>query len=428
MIKKYKNFLLNLAFSITAKNTYFVFVGNSLSLVFAFIYTILLVRMLSLSDWGYYSTLFTLMLLLSDVSDIGIGTSLSRFIPPLKQQPYKQKSFLKTAFILQLIISITIALLIFLLSPIIADLIFHTSNISVLVKIISFGIIFAVITNFSIYALAAKEKFISMSLATTFVGIFRVIFLLILILFSQVFLYQVIIAQVLSYLFVAVIGIILIKPTFILVKKTKGDLKRLLTFTSYLGVARILTSLSGKLDVIMLLALTNDPLSTGIYATASRLTAMYPLFSGSFSTVIAPKISSINDLPQLNNFLMKVILVTLGLISTIIFLIIFAHPFISILFGIKAIQAVPVFRLLLISMIFFVGSIPSVSMAIYYLKMPQILSINSILQLIIVVLGNLYFIPKYGRFGACYSLILAYGVTLFFTSFLTYYYFKKRNV
>ncbi|PIP33131.1 hypothetical protein COV53_04525 [Candidatus Gottesmanbacteria bacterium CG11_big_fil_rev_8_21_14_0_20_37_11] len=428
MIKKYFSNILTIAFSKTAKNTYFVFIGNSLSLIFSFIYTVLLVRLLSLSDFGYYSAIFTFMLLISDISDIGIGSSLSRFLPPLKQEQDKLQSFLKTAFMLQLVISVFIAIIIFIFSSFIANVIFHNINLEILLKIISIGVIGAVITNFSIYSLAAKEKFISMSITTTSVGIFRVIFLVFLILLSQVFLYQVVIAQVLSYIFVAIFGMILVGPAFVFIHRTKGDLKRLLSFTSYLGIARILTSLSGKLDVIMLLALTNDPVSTGIYATASRLIAMYPIFSGSFSTVIAPKISTISDSLQLNKFLMKVILVTLVLISTIFFLIIFAHPFITILFGIKAIQAVPVFRLLLISMIFFVGSIPSVTLAIYYLKKPHILTVNSILQLIIVVGGNLFFIPIYGRFGACYSLIFAYGITLFLTSIMSYYYLTKRNV
>ena len=98
-----------------------------------------------------------------------------------------------------------------------------------------------------------------------------------------------------------------------------------------------------------------------------------------------------------------------------------------ILFADKGESAISVFRLLLISMIFFVGSIPAVSLVIYYLKKPHVLTINSILQLIIVVAGNLIFIPKFGRFGAAYSLILAYSITLILTSVLTYYHYKQRH-
>ena len=71
----------NLLVSETARNTYAVFIGNAVSAVLAFIFTVTLVRRLTLSDFGYFSALLSFMLLLTELSDIGIGQSLSSFLP-----------------------------------------------------------------------------------------------------------------------------------------------------------------------------------------------------------------------------------------------------------------------------------------------------------------------------------------------------------
>jgi O-antigen/teichoic acid export membrane protein len=418
---------LTLAFSKTAKNIYFVFSGNSLGLILAFVYIVLLVRFLSISDFGYYSAIFSFLLLVTDISDIGIGTSLSRFLPPLKHDKKRQDGFLKTAFFLQFGIALIVCFIMFVLSETIARFILHDLKFTYLVRVMCLGIVGSVLSNFFLQTLAAQEKFVFNSFSTIISGFFRLLFLIILIIFSQTYLTQVIWAQTLTYVAIVVIEIFLVGPEFLFAKRVKGDLKNLLSFTSFVGIARTLTAISGRLDVIMLMALRNNSVETGYYATASRITSMYPLFSGSFSTVIAPKLSAAVKRSDIHNFMKKVILVTIALIVSILILILISYPFITILFTMKAAPSVGVFRLLLVSMIFFVGSIPSVSIAIYYLKKPQILSVNAVLQLLIVFFGNLIFIPFYGRIGATYSLILAYGITLFLTSYISYKLYLKKG-
>src|SRR3989338_11562520 len=97
---------LILMYSATARNTYAVFMGNFLSAFFAFVFTVLLVRNLSVADFGYFSAFISVMILVSDLSDIGIGSSLSSFLPLMESKPDRLQSFLKTSFFLQLSISV----------------------------------------------------------------------------------------------------------------------------------------------------------------------------------------------------------------------------------------------------------------------------------------------------------------------------------
>lgn len=419
--------LTSLIFSSTAKNTYYIFLGNLSSMVFAFIFTVLLARILSFSDLGYFSALLSLLLLTSDVADIGIGSSLSRFLPPMSHDKEQSLIFYKSAFILQLTVATVVSGLIFIFSLYINSLLFHSYNLTLLVQVISIGVFCSIMSNFFLYTLMARQKFIRASFYTAIGGLLRVLILLLLIMLSTYNLHRIVLAQVMSLTILAGFGIYMVGTSFFSKKIRIKDLIRLISFAVYLGIARGLTAIAGKLDVLMLISLTNST-EAGIYSIASRVISLYPVLTGSFSTVIAPKIASVEYISEIKNFLFKVILATLGLICTIFVLIITAYPFMSILFGMdKGVPAVSVFQLLLVSMIFFVGSLPAVSLAIYYLKKPFILTVNSVIQLMLVVGGNLIFIPKFGRFGAAYSLILAYSITLLTTTVLTFIYIKKKN-
>lgn len=416
----------DLALSRTAFSTYLIFSGNILSAFLAFLFTVLLARKLSFADFGYFSALFSFLLLVSDLADIGIGTTLSTFLPPLSNAKEKLLSVLKSAFMLQLVIAVLLTIIIYLSANFLSDILFHSRTFNFLIKITSFGIFFTIIANFSLYALAAKQKFLQAAFLSAFSSLIRLVLLLCLLLFSLTTLHQVIYAQLMGLGIFFIVALIILRLDFLTVNTSIADLKKILSFTYLLGIARGLTALASRLDVLMIIALRN-PTEAGIYALASRVISIYPLLAGSFSTVIAPKFSSISQINKLKVFIKKVTLATFGVICTILTLIIFASYFMTALFADKGIPTVGVFQLLLFSMIFFVGSIPAVSVAVYYLRKPHILTINSILQLMIVVGGNLFFIPKFGYLGASYSLILAYSITLALTSSMTFYYLKKRH-
>lgn len=416
----------DLAFSRTALSTYLIFSGNILSAFLAFLFTVLLARKLSFADFGYFSALFSFLLLISDLADIGIGTTLSTFLPPLKNTKERLLSVLKSAFILQLAISLFLTLVIYMAANFLSDILFHDRTFNFLIKITSFGIFFTIMANFSLYALAAKQKFLHAAFLSASSSLIRLLLLLFLLFFSMTILSMVVYMQLVGFIIYLIVALIILRLDFLKVKTSINDLKKILSFTYLLGIARGLTALASRLDVLMIIALRN-PTEAGIYALASRVISIYPLLAGSFSTVIAPKFSSISQINGLKIFIKKVTLATIGIICTILILIIFASYFMTALFADKGIPTVKVFQLLLFSMIFFVGSIPAVSVAVYYLRKPHILTINSILQLIIVVFGNLLFIPKFGYFGASYSLILAYSITLALTTLMTFYYLKKKH-
>lgn len=421
------NFLKLLFLSKTFRNTFLVFLGNGISAFFSFLFTVTLVRQLSLADFGYFSALLSLLFLVTDLSDIGVGSSLSAFLPPMEKTVSKLLSFLKTAFTIQVTIASVVSLLILVFSKNIAVVLFHGLELHGLVKITALGIFTTIMVNFFQFSLSARQRFLQVSFLSSFGSLMRLLLLLVLLVFAAVTLENAVYMQTAAFILLLTMAVILLKLDFINEKIITTDFKKLLSFAYLLGIARGLTALASRLDVLMIIAIKNAT-EAGIYSTASRVISIYPLLSGSFSTVIAPRLSATTDKKELKTYMYKVILATLGIIVIIVLMMVTAYPFMTVLFGQKAVPAVPVFRYLLLSMIFFVGSIPAVSLAIYYLKKPYILTVNSVLQLVIVVVGNYIFIPRYGRLGASYSLIIAYGVSLLLTSYLAYYHLRIKDV
>jgi O-antigen/teichoic acid export membrane protein len=418
--------VVSLALSKTARHTYAVFIGNGLSAFFAFIFTVTLVRRLSFADFGYFSALLSFMLLVSDLADIGIGSTLSAYLPKLKADKKTHDSMLHTAFRVQMSIATAVGFGIVILAPVLTLILFHTSALTYLVILTGIATAITIVINFFSYALSAQQFFYRVSFLSAFGGLVRLLLLVILLIIVPVTLSNSVLIQSISQGILMVVTIAVMGLTFLKTLPKRGQLKELLSFSKYLALSRGLSAVASRIDVLMIVTLTNAT-EAGIYSTASRVISIYPLLAGSFSMVIAPKLSHISSASELKNFVGKVVLATFGLILTIVFLFLISYPFMTVLFGMKAAAAVSVFRLLLISMIFFVASVPVVSVVIYYLRKPAILSINGVLQLLIAVIGNFIFIPRLGREGAAYSLIFSYGITLVTTALMGLFIYRRHR-
>lgn len=410
----------------TAWDTFAMFSGNVVSMAGAFFFFVILGRKLSLEDIGYFSALFSILLIVSDVADFGIGSSLSRFLPPLAKDKVRLLTFLKTAFTIQLVLSLVVSLVLMVFSPIISMRLFHTGSFAGLIVVVAAGTGGAIMVNFSLFTLMARVRFWSASAFSAVNGVIRFGTVGLLLLLGSLDLHSTIWGMTISFFVLAFIGLFLAGTEFLRYPVDKKDMKQLLSFSVFLALARGLTAIASKLDVLMIVSLVG-PSQAGIYALASRVSSIYSLFSGSFSTVVAPRVAAFTDKDELLQFMKLILLSTLGLIGTVFIPLIFAELFMTLLFADKGLLSAPVFRVLLIGQMFFVGSIPAVTLALYHLHKPYILTINSVLQLLTVVILNYFFIPKFGAIGAAYSLVIAYALSLALTSGMCWQYWREKH-
>lgn len=396
-----------LATSASAKDTYILFAGNIVSSILAFIFTLIAARRLSVSDFGVFSAINNLVVIIGSVSDIGISAGLVKFIAiyDAKGNFEKAKEVLKAALILRLIATLFFVLGLFILPNIVAKELLATNDKSMVywTAILSFAIM---IWSFFPTVFQAYKRFVASVGVDLTLSLSRVIFIIAFIIIGSLSIQNVLLAFVLGGVIAGILSLYLIGLGFLKKKPKKALYVKLLKFSGWVGVNRAVSAVSGRLDVQMLAIMTGATL-TGHYSIASRLALFIVLMTSSFAAVLAPRLSAFEDKQKEKVYILKATLTTIPIVMGTIIWIIIAEPFIVILFGAKYLPSVPMFKALAASMIPFIITAPSVTAIIYSMKKPVHIGIFSVFQLAIIFVVNILLIPKVGAYGP----IIAFAIT-----------------
>lgn len=394
--------------SYTAKNIYLVNIANTVLVLTGFLFTILVARNLSPDDFGLFSAVTSLILVLSDLGELGIGGGLSSFLPPLLKNKDESNSnkILKTTFLLQILFSVSISLLVIIFAKQLTQLIFQSTSTKLLglVKLSVIGIFSFMMFNYFNSVLSAKERFDKSLITQSAYAIPRLLLLAVAIIRGNLSL----VILLLIFITAPFIGLFF-SVTFISFKFLSTDgfypLRKIFKFSLFLALNKLFIALFSRLDILMLSALANS-YSAGIYSAASRISFIYTLIGSSLGTVFAPKYAKIS-VAEAISFSKKVFLLILALVVSVIGLIIIAPVIVSLIYGLQYANSVLVLRVLLIGMIPFLCAIPLNSMLVYTYKKPQIIAISSFIQLLIIISGNLLLIPKINSLAAAVSIAIA---------------------
>lgn len=420
-----KKRILSLLLSGTAKDTYVIFSGNILSSFLAFLYTIFLVRVFSPEKLGIFSSVTAFILLSSDILDLGISTSLSRFYPEIVKNKGSKKAenFINNTFKFKIIISLIYVFLIILVSPLLSGLFLSSDRFSFLYFLAGIGILSTASSAFSVAYLSAKKQFLPVSLISGFSTLVKLLLVLILFYANRFTLEMVVLSFALAPLVAFIFSLKFVKfspPNFFL---DFSLIKKLMSYSAFIGISRIFSAVSSRFDALMLIPLASA-FEAGIYSAAYKIIFTYILLAGSFSMVIAPRLSAFSTLKEAAVYLKKIILGVILILFSMIIMYLVAPVFVPFVLGINYAPSVSVFRALLLPIALFVLSIPSVNFLLYVAKKPQISALNTFVQIFIIFLGNWFFIPVYGRFGPVFTLTLAYGYNLLSSVFFSFYYYK----
>ena len=394
----------------------------------AFFFTVIVARALSPSEFGIFSALMALTVLFSELFDLGIGSALNRFVPPLILQGKKEevKIFFKTAFKFEAAVGLILLALIFLFSSYLAKIIFHDAGFSFLVKIAGVGGLGFIMFTLIACAFSARGAFAKLFLVYSLYALPRVIFSGIFFLSGKLNLVSSLLIFIVTTYLTFPLAVFLLPFDFLRAQEVKGRLRQILSFSGFMGVSRALLAVSSRLDVLMLISLASA-FGAGVYSAAFRISYVYPLIVGSFTMVLAPKFSSFENFTQALSFFKKVGLATLGLISTIPIFLFFSRPLVLLVFGPSYEEAIPVLQGLLLSLIPFLVNIPFVNLLIYTFKKPIISTISSLSGLLIIFLLNFLLIPSFGRFAPVVSLSVSYLSSFFLSLIFLFYYVRKEK-
>jgi O-antigen/teichoic acid export membrane protein len=406
-MKKYITKAKSFAMSATAKDTGFLFVGNWLSAIWGLFFKMVTYRAMNIAEFGIFYAALNLSTIMASLSDVGISSGSVNFVAEhhSKNNEEKANEYTKAAFFTRLVIVLALSIIVILLSKFIAPTFLATKDYKVAIWAAIIPL-FLFPDAFFPFILQAKRKFAQSTIIDNAFYIARLIF-------ASAFYFIGRLNMPLAFWsfgagFVVELVLILhyVKIDFLFSKPKKVVYNDLLKFSSWLGVNRIISSISGKVDVQML-AMLKGAVPTGIYSIPSSIASFIVVLAGSYSSVLAPRMAAFGNRDKEKEYLIKSTLALIPLTLLIIFGIAIAKPFILLAFGNKSLSSVNVFYALALSQIPFLFTTTPVTAIIYSIKKTIYIGILSFFQLAGTIALDYIFIPKYGVFGPTITYAIA---------------------
>lgn len=389
--------LKKLLLSQTIKDTLISFLGLGFAAAVGFAATVILARTLGPEQFGILSAISALITIVCSMGDLGVASALINFIPKLKE---KRSVLISTSLSFEILVGIFIIILFSIFA------IYNTSIIPGSLRgqllIAGFLSVNYLFLGFVQGIFTAERRFWGYSFSQIIDAGVKIVIIYILLSISRLSIETALLANVISTLLTL---IIIFGKEFLKTKLSidNGIFQKLFSFAKWIAVTRIFSVFISRIDVI-LLNLLSSSFQAGIFAAANRITLLFSLIVSSLSAVINPRFSGFNNGGMVTSYIKKLI----GLISlaSLLMLIsaLFAKPIIDIVFGDKFISAIPVFQSLTVAMIPFMFSLAVTPALIYTFNENRFVAQITAFQVILMVILEIFLIPKLGAFAPAIAL------------------------
>lgn len=404
MLKKIGNLLLvnNSVRQTFIKNTFWLFVGETVSRLFKFILILYATRILGVAGWGTLSYVFSVVGLFLILSDLGLNVLVTREVAKQSEQKFQ---YLSTAFFIRLTLLIVSVCLVLITVPYISN-IPESKNVLFVVAIL---FAFDSIRELLVALLRAleqmeKEAFIKIinGLSTGILGL------------TILFLTPSVENLAYAYLTGSIIGLVVTIYTLrkylknILENFTRNLIQPILQTTWPLFIFGVIGVIMTNTDIVML-GWWKTPTDIGLYSAAQRLIqflliipnliaiAMFPIFSKLFST----------DTTQLRTALEKTLtLIFLLSLPTVTGGILLGQEIILVVFGASYVNSTLVFQIFL-GMILTMFPMLIINNYIFVQNQQQKFIWLMTGGVLLNIALNFILIQKFGIYGAALATVLS---------------------
>jgi O-antigen/teichoic acid export membrane protein len=384
--------------------------GRALAYMFSMFLPIILVRVYSVEDYGYFQKINTILLSLITAVQFGFPVSLLVFY----KQTKKKSLLICQSVLIVGVISLIFSLL-FLLSDSFVNFIF-SDEISLFIRaLISLSFICGAIAYFidNLLIVEGKKNFI-----IYYYIIDKSIKAILLISSAYVF-------KNILWLIIALSVYFLIRFLWSIsyviynypIKKISGDIKLFkeqIKFSLPMGLSKIVGIVGKKADHFILIS-TLSSASYAIYSTASFGIPFISLIYTSFGSVLLPKLSEeakLNNIEMMKFYWHK--LISLYAILTIPFILFFyaiADSFVRFLFTDTYAEAVLIYQIFLLIIFFQSLSYGTVLKAF---KKTNIILFSNLISLVIALPLSYFSINNYGIIGGSLAAVTTYAINAIF--------------
>lgn len=393
--------------SATAKDTFILFGGNIGSAFWGFLFTLIIARAVSIEEFGVFSAALNLATILTSLSDLGISTGSVGFVSERTSHGDTKSAneYIKASLVIRLISVTIVSLILIIFSGYISSSLLASKDYMAAIYA-ALLCLFMFPNGVFPFILQAKREFVQSVILDNAFFIVRLTAMFYIIWIGRSSLQSIVLAYGAGFIASVLLGMVFLKTDFLSTKPHIDKFINLIKFSGWIGVNRIISSISGRLDIQML-AILAGATATGIYSIPSRLASFIIVLASSFSSVLATRLASFKNPDLEKKYIIKSTFALIPIIVVIVVWIIIAKPFILTLFGEKYIDAIPVFQALALAQIPFILTVPAVTAIIYSIRKTVYIGALSFFQLAAIFILNYYLIPHYGAFGPT----LTFGVT-----------------
>ena len=397
------------------KNTFWLFIGEASGRLLKMLLIVYAARKLGAEGWGTFAYALSVASLLMILSDVGIGTLITR---NASQKDENYRTFISAALLLKGIVLAISIILVILISP-------HISNIKeavVLFPIIGLIFLFDSIRDVGFAINRMLEKMEREMIIKVIMNSIILVLGITLIKANPLPI-SIAVAYVIGSGVSAVLIIWILRKDILefIVKINVDTLKLVIKTTLPLAIVVLVGTIMGNTDIYML-GIWKTPEEIGIYSAAQRFFQFIIIIPSMIATATLPLMSRLAN--KDNEKFKKVLENTLSLFMVIVIPIalgglILASQIIPFTFGPQYLTAIPVLQILMVMLLVSSPLILLINSVFAYNEQRKLVSAN-IFGVLINILFNLLLIPRFGVTGAALA-------TLASTSIVTYVVWRKMK-
>ncbi len=386
--------------------------GNSLLSV---AYYFLLGRLLGPENFGIFTVLTSLVVMVGDFSDFGIIPGISRFVPLYERgEQEKAQRFIKASLILKIAAALATVFLVLTFSGQISALLFKGEINQSWLALAIFGIVPMGLMSFFMSLAQARQKFGVYLITNAVYNLLRLGLTAVFFFIGE----QGVLPAVILFLYGPLLSVIFafksIKPDYLKVSQPFVVVKEMFAFNKWNGLSIFLAAIYSRVDALLLFRFGGAE-ATGLYTAALKFTMFFSAMSGGLSVVFNPKFATMGEDGSARRFYFKTFLLTSVFIIPLAMAVPLAPFLVRVMFGEGYLAAIGLLPIVFLGIGFYILNMPAMSCLMYYFGSSKIITLLNIQQLAAVLFFDFLLIPRLGAFGASWAFVLV-NICLFLSA------------
>lgn len=400
--------------------------GSIFSMAISAIAMIFISRSLGPSKFGEFSVAFAILLILNKVTDLGLTTVQLKLIPTLTSKPQQMKLFsfcLRTKLLLALLLAIVGSLCV----PVLIK--FLNFQYPTLLYITFWFNVFTVCYEQLLVMLQSLHRFVQAVYSNALQATTKILLAL---LTANFFPENTAIAFA-GYAFAPMIPFIfrkyLLPPQCILslVQDFKEQKNKIAKLAGHAAIGYMAIGFIDNIDILIVQKYLNA-YETGLLGGAGKIAMLVTLAGYALSTVLNARAARYERWVDKITFVKKGLLLSTIVMIFFLSILPFTHHLIALTIGNAYRESSGILQILLASSSLVIVTTPFTALFFSLKNSEWYFSASGLLQLIIIIVGNVIFVPSFGLAGSAWTKLIAKIVYLVFTLIAAMYFLRKARV